>query len=396
MPAFTRAVHEFRLGMMHSLMDREGLDALVFTRGDYVLFATNLPSDVEVWERPVAFVLPREGRPFLMIHELSQNMFRFSREAGRLWMEEATIYAEHPVTAGRLPLIHETPAILRDALAERGLATSRIGVDAMARLVQDAAAMLPGATFRQMEAELRSLRWVKHEEELQAMRDACALTDWLQDRYRENIRPGRLVQELDMHMASLFYEEAARRFPGDDIILPECFSLAGPASASPHGDGAQCGARIQKGDVLVNIIIPRINGLYVENERTWFAGAPSTDQRRYYALAREANEAASEAAVTGNPVSAIDAAALRVFERAGCEHLVCHRTGHGIGILGHEYPEDMPFNRRALLTNEVYSSEPGIYVYGLGGFRIDDMVIVGPEPEIITKSSRAIEDQIVG
>ena len=198
-----------------------------------------------------------------------------------------------------------------------------------------------------------------------------------------------------MHMAALFYEEAARRFPGADIALPECFSLSGPASASPHGDGAQCGARIREGDVLVNIIIPRINGLYVENERTWLVGEPSPEQRRYYQLAREANEAASAAAITGNPVSAIDAAALRVFERAGVEHLVCHRTGHGIGILGHEYPEDMAFNSRPLLTNEIYSSEPGIYVYGLGGFRIDDMVVVGETPDILTKSSRDINDYII-
>ena len=326
---------------------------------------------------------------------MSQNLFRFSKEADRLWIDEAVIYAEHPVTGNRLPQISEVPGILREAISRMGLTQSRIGVDAMAPHVADMAAAFPRASFTPCEIELRTLRWVKHEEELQAMRHACALTDYLQDRYRENIRPGRLVQELDMQMASLFYEEAARRFPGDDLWLPECFSLTGPASASPHGDGAQCGARIQAGDVLVNIIIPRINGLYVENERTWFVGNPTDDQRRYYALAREANEAASAAAITGNPVSAIDAAALKVFERAGCEDLVCHRTGHGIGILGHEYPEDMSFNGRPLLTNEVYSSEPGLYVYGLGGFRLDDMVVVGAVPEIMTKSSRDIRDQIV-
>jgi Xaa-Pro aminopeptidase len=175
-----------------------------------------------------------------------------------------------------------------------------------------------------------------------------------------------------------------------------CWTLSGPASASPHGDGASCGARIKRGDVLVNIVIPRLNGIVVENERTWFAGEPSEDQRRYYEVARAANEAAAGAAVTGRPVSGIDAAAQSVIEAGGCGKFIRHRTGHGMGILGHEYPEDMAFNNRALLENEVYSAEPGIYVYGLGGFRMDDTVVVGRSPEILTKAPKDIKSQIVG
>jgi Xaa-Pro aminopeptidase len=67
-----------------------------------------------------------------------------------------------------------------------------------------------------------------------------------------------------------------------------------------------------------------------------------------------------------------------------------------MGILGHEYPEDMAFNNRALLENEVYSAEPGIYIYGLGGFRMDDTVVVGRSPEILTKAPKDIKSQIVG
>ncbi|WP_204313038.1 hypothetical protein, partial [Stenotrophomonas maltophilia] len=66
-------------------------------------------------------------------------------------------------------------------------------------------------------AECRRLRWVKHAEEIQLMREIAGLTDWVQDRYRENIRPGRLVQELDMSMAALMAEESARRFPGEAL-----------------------------------------------------------------------------------------------------------------------------------------------------------------------------------
>jgi Xaa-Pro aminopeptidase len=67
-----------------------------------------------------------------------------------------------------------------------------------------------------------------------------------------------------------------------------------------------------------------------------------------------------------------------------------------VGIIGHEYPEDMPFLHRPFMENEVYSSEPGIYIYGLGGFRHDDTVVVGKKkPEVLTKRSKKLEDQIV-
>ncbi|MFB2553974.1 M24 family metallopeptidase [Ensifer soli] len=72
-----------------------------------------------------------------------------------------------------------------------------------------------------------------------------------------------------------------------------------------------------------------------------------------------------------------------------------HRTGHGMGILCHEFPEDMAYNHRPLLTNEVYSVEPGIYVHGLGGFRQDDTVVIGSVPEILTKSPKDLKSQTI-
>lgn len=223
------------------------------------------------------------------------------------------------------------------------------------------------------------------------MRELGALTDWVQDRYRESIRPGRLVQELDHAMAALMVEEAARRFPGEDFDILKCWTLTGPASASPHGDGAACGSRIAEGDTIVNLILPRLNGLYVENERTWFCGRPGDEQARLYQVAARATDAAVASAVPGRRVCDMDAAAQAVIEAAGCGQYVFHRTGHAVGLMLHEYPEDMAFNTRALLAGEVYSSEPGLYVYGLGGFRLDDTVIVGEVPEVIVKMPKTLE-----
>ena len=74
-----------------------------------------------------------------------------------------------------------------------------------------------------------------------------------------------------------------------------------------------------------------------------------------------------------------------MIDRAGFADHILHRTGHGMGTLGHEFPDDMAFNHRPLLANEVYSAEPGLYVFGLGGFRHDDTVVVGTAPEVLTR-----------
>jgi len=356
MPTLTYKTRDIRLNKMRELMAHTRVDALIFTSADFFQWATNFHVDVQTWERPIAVCIPATGEPFAVMNELSTNHMRFARERKSVWLEDVSFYAEHPKTSDRQPLL----------------------------------AQLPELKLISLTAEVRELRWVKTQEELVVMRAAASLSDWVQDRYRENIRPDRLVQELDFQMASAMVEEGARRFPGENLEVLRCWTLSGPPSASPHGDGASCGARIKAGDGLVNIVIPRLNGIVIENERTWFCGKPTSDQAKYYEVARAANAAALEAAVTGRPVSGIDAAAQQVIENAGCGSFIKHRTGHGMGVIGHEFPEDMAFNHRALRADEVYSAEPGLYVFGLGGFRLDDSVVVGEVPEILTNTPKTL------
>ncbi len=391
MAHLTKAVHDYRRAAMHRLMDRLRVDALVFGTPDFFQYATNFQLDVWPWERPVFVVVPRNGDTFAVMNELSTNHMRFATERGTVWLTDVSYYAEHPRVSNRLPLPSQLPEVVAALLGAKGLGMSRIAVDVQHPILAGAQRYLPELTLRPAMAEMRSLRWVKHAEELQVMRELGALTDWVQDRYRENIRPGRLVQELDHAMAALMSEEAARRFPGEDFDILKCWTLSGPASASPHGDGAACGARISAGDTIVNLVLPRLNGLYVENERTWFCGRPGDEQARLYQVAARATDAAVAAAVVGRRVCDMDAAAQAVIEQAGCGNYVFHRTGPAVGLMLHEYPEDMAFNTRPLLAGEVYSAEPGLYVYGLGGFRLDDTVVVGEQPEVIVRTPKTLE-----
>jgi Xaa-Pro aminopeptidase len=393
MPILGPATQLYRLRMMWDLMDREAVDALAFTTAAYFQFATNFSTDVRPWERPIVCVVPRSGKPFALLNELSLHHWRFRSEARQLWVEDASFYAEHPGAAGNgLPLVAQWPDVLAGKLREAGLGKSRIGFEgSMPTRLRE---LLPNLSALDLSLPCRALRLIKHPEEIAVMREAAALADWTQERYRENIRPGRLVQELDATMAALAYGEAARRFPGEELQM-SCYTLSGPASAAPHGDGRSIGARIESGHVLINIVEPRLNGLIIENERTWFCGGPTARQILLFEAARNATIAACEAAVTGNAVCRIDEAAREVFEAAGVSSLIRHRTGHGMGLECHEYPEDMAFNTRPLMEGEVYSAEPGLYEWGIGGFRHDDTVVVGSPPEILTRSPKDLLSQTI-
>lgn len=393
MSFLSRQVQNYRTELLEELMDHEAVDAVVVFGSEFFQFFSNFHLDVLTWERPVALVLPRGGKPFALMNSLSTNHLRMARERQSMWVDDVSIYFEHPKPG--VPLVGDFSKLLAERLETCGLAGKRIGTDLETDALAAAAARLEGTHIVKLQAGLRRLRWIKHEEELGIMRQIADLSDWVQDRYREQIRPGRLVQEMDLGIASMMVEEAARRFPGENLEVLRCYTLSGPASASPHGNGAQTGARIESGDGLVNIVIPRLNGVTIENERIWFCGRPDNAQARYFETARLAQEAAIEAMIAGQPVSGIDKAAREVFERDGCDEFILHRTGHGMGLLGHEFPEDMPFNDRHLLAGEVYSAEPGIYVYGLGGFRFDDSVVIGAAPEVLTGAPKDLRSQTV-
>jgi Xaa-Pro aminopeptidase len=375
MAFLSNSVFEFRLAAMRSLMARHGLDALAFTRPDYCFYASNIRPDVAPWERPFLTVVPAQGQPFMVLNELSVNSFRTAVDGRWAWITDCTFYSEHPRVTNRMWLTPQWPEMVAELLYGHGLHRAQIGVDAGGGPLALAGARLPDLRLVPLGERCRELRLVKHAEEIETMRRAALLSDWGMERMRENIRPGRGVGELDAAVAGLIMDEADRRFPGENLEL-RCHSVGGPGSACPHGDGRPTGYKLRPGDGMIVNIIPKLNGLVIENERTFFCGEPSGEQKRMYEVQRKAQAVARERYIAGEPLCAVDQAALALIEREGCADYVFHRTGHGIGIEGHEFPDDMAFNPRPLLENEVYSCEPALFVYGLGGFRIDDTMVV--------------------
>lgn len=395
MPFLSDHVYAARRQAMSAFMDEEGLHALALLTPDFCFYATNLEPDVLTWERPVVVVVPKEGPAFALLHELSANHVRMAAARGTVWINDIEFYAEHPRVDRRLALLPQWPQRVAEMLREHGLTDATVGVDTTSRLMLEAADALPRLVMRVVDPSIRSLRLVKHEEELELARAAASLADWGQEHYRNEVREGRLLKELDWNVGARIFEEAARRHPGENVDV-RIASLSGAGSAAPHGFGINTDSRIERGHGIVNIIILRLNGVTIENERTWFCGTPTVQQTAAHEVAVRAQEAAIAEVRTGNAVRAIDAAALRVFEDAGYGAYVCHRTGHGVGIgrgaslTAHDFPHDMAFSKRPLIAGEIYSVEPGVYLPGIGGFRFDDTVIVGDEPEVITHTAKDI------
>lgn len=381
--------------MARLFLEENGYAALVVTTPANFYMMTGFHLDVEPWERPVAAVFPVDGEPFMVMNSLSTHHLRMCAERETLYVKNYVNYIEHNPYRSRTYTMPQWTELLALKLQEAGVVRGTLAVDGAADSLMGLRQSLPGVQFASAAQFMVSLREVKHPEELAVMRLAAELTDWGQDRYLEQVAPGRLCNVVDAEVAALMYEEAGKRFPERQIEL-YLLGLSGPASASPHGNGANAGVRFEKGHGAVNIVVARLDGLVVENERTFFIGQPDDLQKRAYDAATRASMAASAQMVAGNTVAEIDAAAQAVIEAAGFGEHIYHRTGHGMGIAGHEFPADVAFNHRPLRENEVWSAEPGIYIYGVGGFRQDNTVIVGAsQPEVITRRSMALADQIV-
>ena len=378
-----------RIANLQAWLDEHGHDAYLVTGVENAAYLSGWKPDVEPWERPIALIVPRRGDSALLIHELSVHGVRMARERGTLVVDDVAFYVERPAPGGASRA--DWGELVAAKLAALGVAAAgRVACDALPGYLNEVTAAAPGVRFTADPSPVIDARAVKSPEELALMRGAAALTDFGQEAFFELARPGALLAEVDAETVRRMRVEAAHRFPAADVTA-RAFSLTGPASAAPHGTGAGSDARIERGHGIVNIIIASLGGYLVENERTLFVGEPSAAQRAAYACIREAQVAAVAACVPGAPVAGIDRAALAVLERHGFLERVHHRAGHGIGLRGHDLPEDMAFNERPLCAGEVYTIEPGIYLWGVGGFRIDDTVVVGEPPEILTTTPRDLE-----
>jgi len=215
---------------------------------------------------------------------------------------------------------------------------------------------------------VQALRVVKDPVEIKLMRKAGELTSRGMEAAIEATKPG--VKEFEV-AAEIEY---AMRKRGAGPVAFETIVASGACSAFPHGGCS--GREIREGDLVVIDIGATCDYYCSDMTRTLVAGKPSEKQKRIYNVVKTAQENAFEAMKAGAPIPDVDAAARKVIEAAGYGKYFVHRLGHGVGLEVHEPPTLSHSNKDKLAAGNVVTDEPGIYLLGYGGVRIEDTLLV--------------------
>ena len=243
---------------------------------------------------------------------------------------------------------------------------------------------LQGVNLQPLSSELDGLRLIKDAGEIRILREAariacCALQDVL-----PMIRPG--VAERDV-AAELEYR--MRRHGGECAAFPTIV-VSGKRSALPHGTATQ--KRIRSGELVTIDYGVRYHGYCSDETCTFVLGKPTAKQQQVYKTVLRAHDRALGMVAPGNDLKKIDAAARRYIERCGYQRYFPHGTGHGVGLCVHEQPVVSPRSTLEAQPGMVFTIEPGVYIPGWGGVRIEDMVLVTQDGmEVLTQANKRLQ-----
>lgn len=259
--------------------------------------------------------------------------------------------------------------LLAGALAEEGI--GRLGFEAGQVTVSRhrwLGEAVPGVELVPTEDLVEDLRRVKDGEEVARVRRAMALAEGAFAEVLPRVAPGRTEQDLALDL-----EFAMRRLGAEGIAF-DAIVTSGPHSSLPHGRPGD--RALQPGDLVVFDFGARHAGYCSDMTRTVVVGRPDPRQEEVYRVVLEAHLAAFAAVRPGATCGEVDEAARLVIEMAGYGEHFGHGTGHGIGLEVHEAPRLSPGREEALAEGMLVTIEPGIYLPGWGGVRIEDTVLV--------------------
>jgi Xaa-Pro dipeptidase len=341
-----------RIEQALGLAEAEGLDALALVPGPNLSYLTGLSFFLS--ERPVVALLPLDGKAVIVLPELEAGK---AAECGF----QAFPYNDEE---GYALAFHEACAFLE-------LSDARIGVEALRMRLLEARILerfAPGVDCVPVDDLYAELRMIKGVEELNAMRRAVrvaeeAFKDWL-----PLLRAGMTEREAASRLVGALLGGGAEALAFDPIIA------AGPRGALPH---AVPGERpFQAGDWIVVDWGARVDGYTSDLTRAVVVGESSGTLQHIHSIVVAANEAGRAAVGPGVLAEEVDAAARAVIDATPYGPRFFHRTGHGLGLEEHEPPYLVAGNRLALEPGMTFTVEPGIYLEGVGGVRIEDDVVV--------------------
>ncbi len=370
-----------RIEKARRLMADHKLDAIVVAGGTSLMYFTGMR-----WgnsERLFAVVIPRTGAPYLVCPAFEEDRAREQLALGPMQHTDVATWQEDESPFERVA----------QGLKDRGLVTGRIGIEETMKFVfaDSIASAAPALKVTSATPITAGCRMIKDDHEIQLMRLACQVTLKCYEAVFQALQPG-MTQNQASRMIDAAYAQLG--FPGFASVQ------VGEYTALPHGSIQP--QTIREGTIIMIDDGCAVEGYQSDITRTFVLGKATDKMKRVFDIVHRAQAAALDAARPGVPLESIDAAARKVVVDGGYGpgfKFFTHRLGHGMGMDGHEWPYLVKHNmfgwEQALRAQPgmVFSDEPGIYIRGEFGVRLeDDMYITANGAELMTPQSPAIEE----
>lgn len=363
-----------RVDRARRLMMENRIDAIVLEGGSSLYYYTGVRWGTS--ERLFGVVIPARGNPAWVAPAFEQQRARElmgASEDVRVWQEDESPYR-----------------LVAQIMRDRGAALGRIGVEERVRffIYDGMRAELSGAEFVSATPVTAGCRMIKSAAEIALMQRANDITARAMDVALKTMRGGMTPRDLATNLAA-----ATSRLGGEDEGALVAFGLA---TAFPHGSNEP--QTLREGDVVLVDAGCKVEGYTSDITRTTVFGTPSQRQRDVWETEKRAQSAALAAAQPGATCESVDAAARKVITDAGFGPGYAlpglpHRTGHGIGLDGHEWTNFVRGNTTRLQAGMCFSDEPTIAIYGEFGIRLEDCLHMTEDgPVLFTKQSPSIEE----
>ncbi len=372
----TREERHERQERARRLMSDNSLDAIVLTEGTSLKYFAG----IRWWggERLFALVLPAKGAAFYVCPAFEEGRAReqLANEPDgehpdvRTWQEDDSPYQR-----------------VAQGLKERGMATGKLGIEETVRFVfaDGIAKAAPQVTFMSATPVTAGCRMIKSAHEIALVGLACQVTLAAYEAVYHALREAMTQEQVEDLIAAAYHQLG---FPGEASVQ------VGAYSSLPHGSSTP--QVIREGSIVMIDDGCTVEGYQSDITRTFVLGNASDKMKQVFDIVHRAQSAALAAARPGVECGAVDAAARKVITDAGYGpdyKYFTHRLGHGMGMDGHEWPYLARGNTFKLLPNITTSNEPGVYIPGEFGIRLeDDMHVTENGAELFTPQSPSLED----
>ena len=356
-----------RIIKLREIAEQTGVDAIALIPGPNLYYLTG--SNHHAMERPFILFVPRHGEPVGVLPSLeADNLAQHFDAKLYRWTDDEGYNNAFAAALKELNL---------KSLGVEGQKMRYFESEILQRHA-------PDLEIRSIDKELSYFRIAKSADDLAKLKKAIEISEQALNMTLDQVRVGMTERQIASRLMMNLYSAGGEGLSFTPIVL------GGANSALPHGHPGDY--VLKEGDTLLFDFGAIYGGYLADITRTFFLGEPSDHHKAVYNAVKAANEAGRKAAKPGVTAESVDAAARQAMVDAGFEQYIVHRTGHGLGLEAHEHPNIVKGNTQILEPGMVFTIEPGLYLVGDIGVRIEDnMVITQDGAQSLTEYPRDIQ-----